>query len=382
MKLELLDIDFFIKKNKLKQVKTIRLYEKVGKTEPTGLFSEEIFGRFGSSERRKTFAYIDLKVKIVHPEAYLVLLGLDASISKLITNKVKYFIDKDGTLVESEDGKSGIDFFVRNFNKINFDNFKKTKPKVVEFINQNKKTIIVDNFLVLPAGIRDITLSRTSGKTMVNFSDLSELYTALVRQTNALGDNLDNLPDELRESLAETIQRSCLEINDWIKNRMKGKTGLISGGLLHKTTDYSGRLVITTDNTLKLGTIGLPYQAVLKLYEPFAINYILKKDSTALGLIQSVIKSEKEVDMNDLKRLIQLLISNPKIIPSELEDYLYFVAKEISKDKIVTYKRDPVDDRDHWLAADIRVDRNGMTMMLNPLDLPRLGGDHDGDRVY
>jgi len=37
MKLQLLDIDEFIKKNDLKPVTTVRLYEKVGKTDPAGL---------------------------------------------------------------------------------------------------------------------------------------------------------------------------------------------------------------------------------------------------------------------------------------------------------------------------------------------------------
>ena len=98
MRLELLDINDFIEKNKLKPVTTVRLYEKVGKTDPAGLFSEEIFGKFGSSERRRNFAYINLKVTIIHPEAYSIVTGLDPSISKLLANKAKYVITKEGIL--------------------------------------------------------------------------------------------------------------------------------------------------------------------------------------------------------------------------------------------------------------------------------------------
>ena len=52
MKLELLNINEYIEKNSLKPVTTIRMYEKVEKTDPNGLFSEEIFGRFGLSVNR------------------------------------------------------------------------------------------------------------------------------------------------------------------------------------------------------------------------------------------------------------------------------------------------------------------------------------------
>ena len=36
MKLELLNINEYIRENKLKPVTTVRLYEKVGKTDPAG----------------------------------------------------------------------------------------------------------------------------------------------------------------------------------------------------------------------------------------------------------------------------------------------------------------------------------------------------------
>jgi DNA-directed RNA polymerase beta' subunit len=173
----------------------------------------------------------------------------------------------------------------------------------------------------------------------------------------------------------EQIQRTLLDINNWIKSRMKGKSGLIRGGLLRKTTDYSARLVIITDHTLTLGTVGLPWQVVLKLYEPFAINYILKKDSSAIGVIQQFLKSEVPPDVNDLKRLFASLISKPNSISEQLKEYFIHVAEEIVKDKVVIYKRDPVNSRDNWLAGDVRVDKTGVSMSISPFDLPRVGGD-------
>ncbi len=376
MKLQLLDIDNFVKKNKLKPVTTARLYEKPGKTDPGGLFSEEIFGRFGSFERRKTFAYIDLKATIIHPEVYPIIAGLDPSISKLISNKAKYSLTKEGTLIEDSAGNSGIAFLISIFDKLDLNKFKKAKPKNVKFLKENRSKIFIDKWLVLPAGIRDLSISKTSGQTLVNFSDLSELYTSLVRSVSMVH---ENLPDEIKNPMIEQIQKLVFEINNWIKNRMKGKQGLIRGGLLRKVTDYSGRLVVTTDHTLPLGTVGLPWQVVLKLYEPFAINYILKKDNTATGAIQQFLKSQQPLDINDLKRLFTNLVDNPTIITEQLKEYFIHVAKEIVKDKMVIYKRDPVENKDSWLSAYVRVEEDGLSMKLNPLDLPRTGGDHDGD---
>ncbi len=382
MKLELLNIDKYIEDNKLKPVSTIRLYEKLEKTDPNGLFSEEIFGKFGSNERRKRFAYVNLKVPIIHPEAYSLITGLDPSISKLITSKAQYIVNKEGVLIEdSEKGSSGTDYFISIFKKIDLDNFKKNRPKNVAFIKNNKDKIFIDKYLILPAGIRDLSISKTTNKTLVNFSDLSELYTNLIRHTNTLGSDFKTLPDEIKRPIIEQIQKTVLEINNWIKNRLKGKSGLIRGGLMRKVVDYSGRLIITTDNTLPLGTVGLHWAVVLKLFEPFAINHILKRDRNMLKSIQYLLKSDVDIDVIDLKKLFAAAIDKPEIIPEDMVDYFVHVAEDIVKDKVIIYKRDPVENRDSWLAANVRVKREGITMSLNPLDLDRVGGDFDGDAM-
>lgn len=380
MKLELLDINKYVQDNKLMPVSTIRLYEKPEHTDPNGLFSEELFGKFGSSERRRRFAFINLKINIIHPEAYPLIAGLDTSVSKLLGNKATYKVDKEGTLVEDAAGSSGADYFISIFNKLDLDKFK-NRPKNVTFVKKNKDKIFIDKYLVLPAGIRDLSISKTSKQTIVNFSDLSELYTNLIRYTNALGSDYKTLPEEIKKPITEQVQKTVLEINNWIKNRLKGKSGLIRGGLMSKVIDYSGRLIITTDNTLPLGMVGLHWAVVLKLFEPFAINHILKRDRNMLKSIQYLLKSDTDIDVVDLKKLFAAAIDKPEIIPSDMVEYFVHVAEEVTKDKLVIYKRDPVENRDSWLAANIRVKREGITMSLNPLDLERTGADHDGDAM-
>ena len=48
---------------------------------------------------------------------------------------------------------------------------------------------------------------------------------------------------------------------------------------------------------------------------------------------------------------------------------------------IAILKRDPVENRDSYLAGYIRVDRNSFVIKFNTLDTVRTGTDFDGDTV-
>lgn len=376
MQLKLLNINSIIETEKLKQVKSSRVY---GNTKDVdGLFSEEIFGTFGSPERKKKFGFIDLKTKIIHPEVYEnIFMGLDSDITKFLLNKEKYEIN-NGKLIPSDNGISGVYFFIKNYDKIDLTPFEKVKPTEVNFLKNNIKKIFIDKWLVVPAGVRDIQVLEGTNKTQVQYAELNELYESLIRNTNVLSTSGEN--SDLVEILTQNIQKSVLEINKWIKERLEGKGGLIRGGLMRKVVDYSGRLVITTDNTLKVGEIGLPWQVVLRLFEPFVINKLMK-DTDYLNLIKENLKLDTKIDTFTLRNYIKKLNVQPSIAPPLLKDYFIQISKEITKDKVVLYKRDPVENRNSYVAGNIRVEPEGFVMSLNPLELKRQGADHDGDAM-
>lgn len=375
MQLKLANINAVIENSKLKQVKTTRMFAR--NIQVDGLFSEEIFGKFGSNERKSTFAFVDLKTKIIHPEAYEhIFISLSSDIGKFLLNKQQYVIENGKLIAVDKDGISGVFQFINNFDKINLD-YIKDKKEEVNFIKQNLNKIFIDKWLILPAGIRDIQIQKGTNKSQIQYTELNELYENLIRNANSL----ESIPSEdLRDSLTQGVQRCALEIDKWIKQRLKGKGGLIRGGLMRKVVDYSGRLVITTDNALSIGEVGLPWQVVLRLFEPFAINKIMK-DKDYLSLIQDFLRSDMQIDSFTLKQFIKKLNSKPSIAPPLLHDYFIEVAKEIVKDKIVLYKRDPVENRNSYVAASVRVDGNGFDMKINPSELKRNGADHDGDAV-
>jgi DNA-directed RNA polymerase beta' subunit len=370
MRLNIANLNSVIETENLKQVKTTRMFSR--NVQADGLFAEEIFGKFGSPERRKTFAYINLNTKIIHPEAFEhIFTSLSTDVSKFVLNKQKYII-KNGRLVPSEEGISGVSEFIKNFKKLDLSVFKKKEE--VKYINDNINKLFIDKWLVMPAGNRDIQFIKGTNKSMIQYTELNELYESLIRNTNSIV-NLSDDP-EIQTSITNAIQISVLNINKWFKERMKGKHGLIRGGLMVKRIDYSGRLVIATDNTLKVGEVGLPWQVVLRLFEPFAIHRILK-DQNYLSLIQEFLKSDVKIDNYTLKRLIKKLNITPDILSPLLKDYFIEVAKEIVKGRVCLIKRDPVENRNSYVAVDVRVEPSGFVMSLNPLELKRQGADHD-----
>ncbi len=335
MNLQLENINAIVENDKLQPILSTRMYSGL---QDQGLFSENIFGKLGSKERSKTFAYVNLSTKIIHPEAFnLIFMSVDPIFGKFLLNKQKYSLDKLGNLIEDENGVSGVFHFVKLFPKINLDTFKKKSPKEINFIRENSKKIFIDKYLVLPAGVRDIVISKSTGKQQIQYSDLNELYGSLISMSSTMK-QMKSSPD-LAEPMAQNIQRYTIKINDWIKSRLKGKTGLIRGGLLRKTTDFSGRLLITTDNTLKMGEIGLPYQVVLRLYEPLAL-YHIQRSNDHLAILQHFFKQDTQIDTYQLKMLFKKLNTTPDILPALIKDYFIEVAKEIVKDKVIIYKRD------------------------------------------
>ena len=370
MKLNLIDIDDFIKTRSVKEITSVQHFTGGGhdKLEPKGLFSEEIFGRLGDRKRKTTFGYINLKAKFIHPEAFPIFAAVSADMGKLLSGKVPYILNDDGTIKESSKGEYGIFFLIKNFNNLNFDKIvREGREERIEFIKRNKDILLIDKYLVMPAGIRDIKLTQKNNKAMYQYGEVTDLYARLLRQTNSIIGDISLLPSEIVSPMMDGIQATLRDINVWIKNRMKGKQGLIRSGMLKKVVDYSARMIITPDPSLKLGYVGVPWHIVLKLYEPFTIHNLLTKHRDRLIDIKTFMNSES-VDVNELKRFISNVNNDPYAISDEFKENLITLAEDTVKNKILVYKRDPAENRDSWQSSYIRVDNTGFTMKCKSFD--------------
>lgn len=340
-----MDVDHFIKRKKIQPVTSSQYYEGGGRNvlNKKGLFSEEIFGRMGSRGRKRTYGYIDLKLNFIHPEAYRILTSVNTDLTKLILGRDKYILDNNNLLVQDENGNSGVFYFIQIIDNIDWDNLKSEKPKHIKFIKDNRDKILINKTIVLPAGFRDIQMSKT-GKEFIQFGEINKMYSALINQAEMLEDDVGLFDEELMGSLYNTIQRNLVRINVWLKDKMKGKHGLIRGGMLKKSVDYSARLVIVPDSSLDFGFMGLPWHVCMKLFEPMFIHHVLKKDKDNMikSLIQRFLGTDQDLDINDIKKFIRKINETPNDLDNMTANILKDAIKLVTEDKVVVYKRDPV----------------------------------------
>ena len=238
-------------------------------------------------------------------------------------------------------GLSGIHDLIENWDKLNLSVVGKKHPENVSFLKKNREKIFIDKILVLPAGIRDIQQSKLTNKTMVSSSEINKYYDELLQNTKVVDKGaLEFLGDEVIKNIVGAIQRKVIEINNWIRERLKGKGGVLRGGLLSKTVDYSARANIVGDPTLKLGYIGLPWQIVLKMYEPFTEYQILRNPFNVhvKDLIKPYVGVEKNLNSSDLKRFLTMINEQPDVIDPTLTDELVRIAEEIVKGKVCIYR--------------------------------------------
>jgi DNA-directed RNA polymerase beta' subunit len=383
MKLRLLRINEFIGKHKIQEVKSNKIYVGSNRNElhQEGIFSQEIFGRTGSIKRKKVFGYINLKTKLIHPECFKILTSINTDLTKLISGKENYIIDKEGNILPDEKGETGILFFINNFDNINFTNLKTNKPKYIDYILKYKEHVLIDKYLVIPAGTRDIQISST-GSNLIEHSEINDLYIKLINQVN-MASSLELIDSGINVDLIKGIQKTLNAINDWFKNKIKGKYGIIRGGMLKKVVDYCARLVIVPDTKIELGYVGIPWHICLKLYEPMFIHHIIKKDTSDMlkTLIQQFFGLEKveDVDIKNIKMFNNKINESPLEVNELTKREFIKVAEEVVKDKQVIYKRDPVENRDSWIASYVIVKDTGFVLSCNNFDLNKHTGDYDGD---
>ena len=369
MFLELLDIDNFIKNNNVLQVKSVKFPSAKGFDED-GLWSETIFGKIGTRGRKSQFGYVDLRSTFIHPIVYRMLKASSDQVSKLLREKSKYIV-KNKMLIEDMSGNNGVDFLIKEFNNIDFRLFSHSdKKKETEFIENNKNIILINKFLITPAGDRDININDIS-KT----SEINELYRSLIFQINSLSgiEDIDKL-------IISNIQNQLLKIVDFIRDKnLKGKKGLIRNNMMKKSLDCTSRIVLTSSPKIPLGYVSIPWHTALVIFEPIVSYNLFRKENDILSEIQNQAKKD-HFDSYDLIRFFDDLVKSPEIVSPSLKMKLFNLITDIVKDQVVLCKRDPVVQRNSYFSANVLIN-DGRVAILNSVDLPHMGADCDGDTV-
>lgn len=349
-KIEPLNIENFIKVNDLAGITNPVFFD--GNNLPTtdGLLSNEIFG-ITRDDRANTFAYIKLGTNeaFMHPLFYKIWCKIDTKI-KACVHGTKYFsIDKEGYLVEDENGETGLKFLKKNFDKINFKRTDSIKrDDYIKFLKTYKKRMFIDNMVVIPAYYRDVDTQATT----MGVGDINKLYNNLLTATRSLSESNDygfNLGDTIRARIQELL----VDLYDYFTKGVfngkpttgiAGKFGVMRRANLSKTTDYSARLVITCpilnkesidDLIVDVDHSAIPLGACAANFYPYILFYMrrfFENLGSVTGQMQMVYTDPKKKNVVSIETVepkdFRISFSDDRL-KEELDRYIHGYANRL-----------------------------------------------------
>lgn len=301
MKIKLLNVELFIKANKLKEITNPVTLDRGSVPTVDGLLSTEIFG-ITPAERKRNYAYIDLHGHFLQPIVYKQLKRLDRRIDFIISGTKKFAIDDKGTIVEDDAGDTGIEWLYTNWEKIKWKrNYSAIRSERIDLLTENPKDILFTKyFLVEPAYYRDINLQKAGmgrpslheinvGSDQTNGSSYSKLLRLAIsiNSSGAFAFALNNTRFQ--------IQLCMVDIYNYFKSRIEKKFGIIKKGIMGKSIDYGSRLVISSSHTdterfnetiCDFTHCGLPLANCISNAVPFFVGWLsdfFKREFEAMG---------------------------------------------------------------------------------------------------
>ena len=311
MYLRLLQIDDFVKINKLKEI-TDPIYLEHKRPTPNGLFSYEIFG-ISQYDRSTIWGYIDLGAKFLHPLAAINFKKYGSTYENIIYGLKNYRFE-NGDFIEDPDGDTGIDFLYDHYDEIKWRKTESiTSTERINFLKQGKDKLFITKFPVCPPFYRDINDNANVGIPIIN-----DLYKKIISQSIALkkSGNFSFFGNLTKAN----VQKTLIEIfNHWV-SQTKGKNGLIRKYVMGRNIDYGIWLVLSapritgerySDMQVDFDHFGYPLHATLSMLKPFIFhgvkeffenefrggNYETTDDET--GDVYSVKLIEPELDFSD-----------------------------------------------------------------------------------
>lgn len=286
----ILDPDSYIKRKGCLPVSTTAIFESSStKFHPDGFFSEVIFGQVGSTDRLIKRGYIDLRTKIITPHMYKQVMALKSCYRKILSGTAYAVFDPDTSdlvLADANDpnAHTGFSWFCSMLPLLKFAESSSIKRKIkIGLVEKYRDNLLVDKFIVLPAGVRDI---RFTDKGKVTPEEINTLYSSLLSLTMALPEKTND--DPIFDTIRLQIQNKALEIYEYIAALIEGKHGFAQGKLVSRSVAYGSRNVITAP----------PMSKVTSPNSPQAFNV----DEIMLPLFQAM-KSAMPLMVNKLKEI-------------------------------------------------------------------------------
>ena len=258
----------------LQEINYLDIHDGLSKNfHPKGLFSTEIFGKVGEERRNRTFAYIDLRVEVLHPVLFKALCDLKELYGQIMAGKAFAVFDKSINdfvkVTSAAAGSTGYAFFMSYFDKLVFEERPSTKREfAIKLVNKYRKTPSLKRLIVMPAGLRDYVVDET-GKPSED--EINTMYRKVLSITGALLNINITLDPTYLDSVRYNLQLAINDIYNYIINMLEGKSKLILGGWASRKTYDSTRNVITSHiseaHDLDSPKLVSPNQTVIPLYQ-------------------------------------------------------------------------------------------------------------------
>ena len=355
----------------------------VGKSQifhPEGLFSEKIFGSKDSSRDRKSkISFIDLNCKVLHPACNAIIYRIQRNLIDFISTEKKFELDEHRNLIESETGTlTGITKLIEIFDKINFRGDTKVRIDMINMLKyyNRKKLLFIDKCIIIAPHYRNINIMEDG---TMSIAPINEYYLQILKMSQQIKSVSDPI---MFDVLSYKIFLQIQELYDYIGSKITKKEGIIRSSLLGKRVDFSGRAVVAgAASELKIDEIGVPFNLLIRLFEPFILNIIMYSGKiNKEELNEDMIRyNESELNAVNLRRLFSGIYKHD-VLPSSLQDILVQATNIAISDKIVLAKRDPSLHAES-VQAFKPILLMGNVIKLNPLSCSAYNADFDGDQM-
>ena len=252
LRLEVIDMDRFIKTNDCKEITNPVFYTRDNIPTSDGLLSNTIFG-ITQNDRAGIFGYISLDKYFIDPSCYKNWCKIDNNIKKVVHKEGKFSINSRGEIVPDENGSNGVDFLRKNIKDIKFKSSDSIKRDLrVKFLEKNRYNMFINKWIVIPPYYRDTN----SGKRSVGVGGVNKLYSQLIVAVNSIK-MTQEYGFDLSGAMEGRVQEILVCIYDWFAGNsnktiqtdvgagLSTKFGIIRHALMGKTTNYAARVVIT-----------------------------------------------------------------------------------------------------------------------------------------
>lgn len=393
--LDLLNIDYFIDAKKIKEVSSSSML--VGSNfDPKGLFSEEIFGLNFSIDRKKTYGYISLNTKLIHPFIFELLKKMEQKIVKLIDGEKLYYDTVNKVFVDEKinenirevSGYDGAVYVLRQ--GYNFRGGPSLRDEIKNRFEEvfKKNLIFIDKILVIPPDYRPI-LFKEESKEILSVDELNILYLKLLNLAKKIKFAQSNDEEGImsESSLVRRDMQYLLEdIYTYAKLRVSKKTGLLRNNLLGKRVDFSARAVAASGYTkIPVGYIGVPFYIISNIAQPFLIHYIknIPEKSHEYNRLQEILSKNKfstTLTVLNIREFLRDLALQKVNLSKEDRDFLVELFQKIIGEKYILVKRDPSLHKGSWQSfKPIVTDTLHISFNIAQTSLFNL--DFDGDQL-